>query len=186
MKKDNNKRKLAIGAVVAAGVTSGAMAVVPQGEAPKQEAKPEAALTAADQVVVDGETVDFDNVLQLVSPVERNQRVRLMYGVKRPKVYGPPPSYMKLLTQSKDSVVRGVGELVVQHTKVNPHLVKMESNLVTDLGLDSFGVVSLLIDVEKKFNVDMPDETVNSIKTVADIIKFLKQPKPEEDSQQLQ
>jgi len=185
MKKDNNKkRKLAIGAVVAAGVTSGAMVVAPQGEAPKLEAKPEVALTAADQVVVDGEKIDFDNVLQQMPPEERDQRVRLMYGVKRPRVYGPPPSYKNVLTQSEDSVVRGVARLVVKHAKVSPRKVRFDSNLVTNLGLDSLEVKSLLIDVENKFNVVIPEETFESINTVGDIINFLKLPK--EDSQQLQ
>ncbi len=56
-------------------------------------------------------------------------------------------------------------------------MVKPMSKLTTDLGLDSLGVVELLIDVEKQFNVVIPEETVNSIQTVKDIVDFVRNSK---------
>ena len=60
MKKDNNnRRKVAIGAVLAAGVTTGAITACATGNKskPAQSEKPEIELTAADKVVIDGREV---------------------------------------------------------------------------------------------------------------------------------
>lgn len=175
MNKDNKKRKLALGAVVAAGVTTGAMAATPSPDAPKQDGNPEVELTAADEVRIDGQSVDFDDVLAQIPPRVRDNQVRLMYGVRRPKVYGGPPRRPKQPSQSPDTttIYGSVIDLVAKKANLNPWMVQPMSNLTTDLGLDSLGVVELLIDVEKKFNVVIPEETVNSIKTVKDIIDFV-------------
>ena len=82
MNKDNKRRKMAIGAVVAAGVTTGAMAATPTTQGASQDVSPEVQLTAADQVVIDGENLDFDKMIAQLPPQVRNDRVRLMYGVK--------------------------------------------------------------------------------------------------------
>ena len=60
MKKDkNNRRKAAIGAVVAAGMTTGAIALA---GTPSPGPKPqETELTAADAVVIDGERVEMED-----------------------------------------------------------------------------------------------------------------------------
>ena len=52
MNKDNKKRKLALGAVVAAGVTTGAMAATPSPDAPKPSSNPEVELTADLQTAI--------------------------------------------------------------------------------------------------------------------------------------
>ncbi len=186
MSKDNKKRKLALGAVVAAGVTTGAMAVTPSPNTPKQDVKPDIELTAADEVRIDGQKVDFDDLMAQLPPQSRKDRVRLMYGVRKPRVYGGPvrptmyggPKHPKKdTTNTPDTIYSRVINLVAKEAKTYNWKVKPMSNLRTDLGLDSLGVVELLIAVEKEFNVVIPDETIDSIVTVKDIMDFLRQPK---------
>lgn len=177
MNKDNKKRKLALGAVVAAGVTTGAMAVTPSPDAPKPSSNPEVELTAADEVRIDGQSVDFDDVIAQIPPRVRDNQVKLMYGVRRPKVYGGPPHYPKKPSQASDTIYNNVIDLAAKKANLKPWMVKPMSKLTTDLGLDSLGVVELLIDVEKQFNVVIPEETVNSIQTVKDIVDFVRNSK---------
>ena len=66
-KGSNKKHRLAIGAVVAAGVTTGAMAAGMTSDVATQH-NSEVQLTAADRVVVDGQTVDFDQMLAQSAP----------------------------------------------------------------------------------------------------------------------
>ena len=177
MNKDNKKRKLALGAVVAAGVTTGAMAATPSPDASKQVANPDVELTAADEVRIDGQSVDFDDVLAQIPPRVRDNQIKLMYGVRRPKVYGGPQPHPKKPSQALDTISSRVIDLAAKNANLNPWMVQPMSKLTTDLGLDSLGVVELLIDVEKQFNVVIPEETVNSIQTVKDIIDFVRNSK---------
>lgn len=177
MNKDNKKRKLALGAVVAAGVTTGAMAATPSPDAPKPSSNPEVELTAADEVRIDGQSVDFDDLIAQIPPRVRDNQVKLMYGVRRPKVYGGPPLYPKKPSQASDTIYNNVIDLAAKKANLKPWMVKPMSKLTTDLGLDSLGVVELLIDVEKQFNVVIPEETVNSIQTVKDIVDFVRNSK---------
>ncbi len=180
-KGGNKKHRLVIGAVVAAGVTTGAMAAGMTPEATNRS-NPEVQLTAADRVVVDGQTVDFDQMLAQSTPQVRDHVAKPMYGVRkplvygpRPRVYGPRPPVRKDTAQVQDTIATRVIVLAATQAKVNPKTVTPKSNLVSDLGMDSLGVVELLITIEREFNVVIPDENLDKITTVKDIIEFIKQ-----------
>jgi acyl carrier protein len=66
-----------------------------------------------------------------------------------------------------------VKEVVVEQLNVNPDEVKEESKFVEDLGADSLDVVELVMALEEKFDIEIPDEDAEHITTVADAIKFI-------------
>ena len=66
-----------------------------------------------------------------------------------------------------------VKEVVVEQLNVDPKEVKEESKFVEDLGADSLDVVELVMALEEKFDIEIPDEEAESIATVADAIKFI-------------
>ena len=43
------------------------------------------------------------------------------------------------------------------------------SHLVADLSIDSLGVMELIADIEDKFNLNIPDEALREVETVADV-----------------
>ncbi len=47
------------------------------------------------------------------------------------------------------------------------------SSITDDLGADSLDVVDLVMDIEDEFSVDIPEEEVENIKTVGDIVKYI-------------
>ena len=49
----------------------------------------------------------------------------------------------------------------------------MEANITDDLGADSLDIVDLVMSLEEEFDVEVPDEEVENIKTVGDIVKFI-------------
>ena len=51
--------------------------------------------------------------------------------------------------------------------------ITMESDIVKDLGADSLDVVELLMTLEDNTGKSIPEDTVTSIKTVADIVNVL-------------
>ncbi len=51
--------------------------------------------------------------------------------------------------------------------------VKSESSFVDDLGADSLDVVELVMAFEEEFGIDIPDDKAETIKTVADAVKYI-------------
>ncbi len=51
--------------------------------------------------------------------------------------------------------------------------ITTETNLQEDLEADSLDVVDLLMSIEDEFEVEIPDEEVESIKTVGDIVEYI-------------
>jgi acyl carrier protein len=66
-----------------------------------------------------------------------------------------------------------VKEVVVEQLDCNPAEVKEDSRFVEDLGADSLDVVELVMALEEKFDIEIPDEDAEKIKTVADAIKYI-------------
>lgn len=54
---------------------------------------------------------------------------------------------------------------------IKPESLHFNLNLKTDLGLDSIDIVELVVDVEKKFGVIIPDNRTLELVTVADLTK---------------
>jgi acyl carrier protein len=48
-----------------------------------------------------------------------------------------------------------------------------EARLAEDLGLDSLDAVELAISVERKFDIEVPEEELTKLKTVADMVALV-------------
>lgn len=178
MKKDkNNRRKAAIGAVVAAGMTTGAIALA---GTPSPGPKPqETELTAADAVVIDGERVEMEDALPKVDnrarPMYgvRERPIRLLYG-PRPKVYGPRPDIInkpKIVdTLSLDNRLRVV---VAGVMNVIPERVTANADFINDLGADALDYMELSFAVRREFNVSIPEEKLVKLRTIEDLKQYL-------------
>jgi acyl carrier protein len=70
-----------------------------------------------------------------------------------------------------------VKEVVVEQLNVSPDEVKEDSKFADDLGADSLDVVELVMSLEEKFDIEIPDEEAENIATVADAIKFIENAK---------
>ncbi len=66
-----------------------------------------------------------------------------------------------------------VKEVVVEQLDCDPAEVKEDSRFVEDLGADSLDVVELVMALEEKFDIEIPDEDAEKILTVADAIKYI-------------
>ena len=51
--------------------------------------------------------------------------------------------------------------------------ITLDTNIADDLGADSLDVVDMLMSLEDEFNVEIPDEEIENIKTVGDIVHFI-------------
>jgi len=66
-----------------------------------------------------------------------------------------------------------VKEVIVEQLNVNGDEVKLEANFVEDLGADSLDVVELVMALEEKFEIEIPDEAAEKIATVKDVVDYI-------------
>jgi len=66
-----------------------------------------------------------------------------------------------------------VREIVCQQLDVEPDQVKLETSFVEDLGADSLAVVELVLALEEAFEIDIPDEDTEKLRTFKDAIDYI-------------
>ncbi len=68
-----------------------------------------------------------------------------------------------------------VKKIIEDKLGVNSEQITMEASFIDDLGADSLDQVELVMDFEDKFDVDIPDEDAEKMRTVGDAISYLKE-----------
>jgi len=67
-----------------------------------------------------------------------------------------------------------VKEIIINKLGVDDGQVTPEASFTNDLGADSLDTVELVMEFEKAFNLQIPDEDAEKITTVGDAIKYTK------------
>ncbi len=66
-----------------------------------------------------------------------------------------------------------IKDIIAEQLSVDAEEIKAESNLQDDLGADSLDIVDLIQSIEDEFDLSIPDEAVEGIKTVGDIVSYI-------------
>lgn len=66
-----------------------------------------------------------------------------------------------------------VREIVCQQLDVDPDQVKTETSFIDDLGADSLAVVELVLALEEAFEIDIPDEETEKLRTFKDAVEYI-------------
>ena len=67
-----------------------------------------------------------------------------------------------------------VKEIIVNKLGVDAGQITPQASFTNDLGADSLDTVELVMEFEKAFNIQIPDEDAEKIATVGDAINYLK------------
>ena len=70
-----------------------------------------------------------------------------------------------------------VKEVIVEQLNVSPDEVKPEAKFVEDLGADSLDVVEMIMALEEKFEIEIPDSEAEKIQTVQDVVDYIEKHK---------
>jgi acyl carrier protein len=70
-------------------------------------------------------------------------------------------------------VAAKVKEIIVNKLGVDEAQITPEASFTNDLGADSLDTVELVMEFEKAFNLQIPDEDAEKIATVGDAVKYL-------------
>ena len=67
-----------------------------------------------------------------------------------------------------------VKEIIAKELGVEREKLTSDASFMEDLGADSPDTVELVMEFEKEFNIDIPDEDAEKLRTVGDAMNYLK------------
>lgn len=70
-------------------------------------------------------------------------------------------------------VLEKVKAILAEQFDVEEEKITAETDLQEDLGADSLDVVDLLMSIEDEFEVEVPDEEIENIKTVGSLVSYI-------------
>ena len=70
-------------------------------------------------------------------------------------------------------VAEKVKAIIVDKLGVDESEVTNEANFTNDLGADSLDTVELIMEFEKEFDIQIPDDKAEAIATVGDAVSFI-------------
>ena len=73
-----------------------------------------------------------------------------------------------------EDVEAKVKEIIINKLGVEDSQITPEASFTNDLGADSLDTVELVMEFEKAFNLQIPDEDAEKIATVGDAVKYIK------------
>lgn len=68
-----------------------------------------------------------------------------------------------------------IKDIIVDQLDIDADKVTMGASITDDLGADSLDVVDLVMSLEEEFDMEIPDDAVEGIKTVGDIVKYIEE-----------
>ena len=74
---------------------------------------------------------------------------------------------------NESEIFAKVKNIVTEQLSVEPDSVTPSANFADDLNADSLDTVELVMALEEKFNIEIPDEDSEKINTVDDVVKYI-------------
>ena len=74
---------------------------------------------------------------------------------------------------SRKEIIEGLAEILEEVAGVDPADATEEKNIADDLDVDSLSMVEVGAAAEEKFSVKIPDDDVQSLKTVGDAVTYI-------------
>ena len=63
---------------------------------------------------------------------------------------------------------------IASQLSIDEEEIKMESSFLNNFGADSLDIVELIMALEEEYDIEIPDEDVEKIVTVGDIVEYIK------------
>ncbi|CAN5319714.1 acyl carrier protein [soil metagenome] len=75
---------------------------------------------------------------------------------------------------SDEQIRSRVIDIVCDHLAVNKDQVTDTTSFIEDIGADSLDIVELVMELEEEFDIQIPDDQAEKIKTVGEAVEFIK------------
>ncbi len=72
-----------------------------------------------------------------------------------------------------DMVFEQLRSIICEQLELQPSQITMESSMADELGADSLDLVDIIMSIEDEFDVDIPDEEVEKLRCVGDLVHYI-------------
>lgn len=66
-----------------------------------------------------------------------------------------------------------IREILAEQLDANVEEMSMETRIAEDLGADSLDVVEMLMSVEDEFGIEIPDDAIEGLKTIGNVVEYI-------------
>jgi len=66
-----------------------------------------------------------------------------------------------------------IKKIIEEQLGVEGDRIKVEASFIDDLGADSLDIVELVMAMEEEYDIEIPDEDAEKLKTVGDVVTYL-------------
>ena len=70
-------------------------------------------------------------------------------------------------------VFETIRAMIAEQLEIEEDEITMDSALIEDLGADSLDVVDLVMSIEDEFEIEVPDEAIENMRTIGDAVRFI-------------
>jgi acyl carrier protein len=88
-------------------------------------------------------------------------------------ILGLPMPGKESIVKSRDEIKEKVIQIVCDNLGVNKEQVTDSTSFTEDIGADSLDIVELVMELEEEFEITIPDEEAEKIKTVGEAIDYI-------------
>lgn len=74
---------------------------------------------------------------------------------------------------SQQEILDGLAELVTEETGLPAADVQPDKSFTDDLDIDSLSMMTIIVNAQDKFDVEIPDDAVTELKTVQDAVNYI-------------
>lgn len=71
-------------------------------------------------------------------------------------------------------VLEQIKKILSEQFSVSEDKITLDTDIAQDLGADSLDVVDILMSLEDEFDIEIPDEDVENVKTVGQLVDYIK------------
>jgi acyl carrier protein len=72
-----------------------------------------------------------------------------------------------------EALVEQIRKLVAEQLGVDRNQVTSQASILNDLGADSLDVVELVMAIEESFDIEIPDEAIEEMRTIGDVETYV-------------
>lgn len=72
-------------------------------------------------------------------------------------------------------VFERIREMLAKQLEIEPEKITMESDILEDFEADSLDVVDMVMSLEDEFGIEIPDEQVENLRTVGDVVRYVEE-----------
>ncbi|MBR5872765.1 MAG: acyl carrier protein [Oscillospiraceae bacterium] len=70
-------------------------------------------------------------------------------------------------------VFEKVKEILCDQLDIDPDDITLDTDIIDDLGADSLDLVDFVMSLEDEFDKEIPDEDIEGIKTIGDVVSYI-------------